>query len=390
MLAADSSTDSVTELIDLERDAEDDHVVGGWDDSPPTISPPPQQQDPLQESPKKPSQTKRPSPLDEIVFIDDDDEPIEPAAETFTAASPHQTSTCDDRTEPPPSPKQRTSPRKNATKKPGTYRTDPGSDDDCVMLSSDDDQEGGAGAPTKPRKRKSEDAISLPSSSSASSLSSLTSPQDNTDAAGKCSNCRQHLANVKQCPRLQASVRSEKEALAHPNIAIEGFASSEEKPQALLTHYALHDRDGHMVSLTWGLMEAKKQIFISGHIKSVQSDAPFDKSGGVCFVNAGPITEYWMTGRQFKSINIIWATFFVDFLGHFGTQCSLCTYAFQLDSWEILGEFFGYFLTLMNCHPGYEERENIVVGVSTDLAEYYLKKPLDEYEPLMLELYQQG
>ena len=30
MLAADSSTDSVTELIDLERDAEDDHVVGGW------------------------------------------------------------------------------------------------------------------------------------------------------------------------------------------------------------------------------------------------------------------------------------------------------------------------------------------------------------------------
>ena len=39
---------------------------------------------------------------------------------------------------------------------------------------------------------------------------------------------------------------------------------------------------------------------------------------------------------------------------------------------------------------GYEERENIVVGVSTELAEYYLKKPLDEYEPLMLELYQQG
>ena len=38
---------------------------------------------------------------------------------------------------------------------------------------------------------------------------------------------------------------------------------------------------------------------------------------------------------------------------------------------------------------GYEERENIVVGVSTELAEYYLKKPLDEYEPLMLELYQQ-
>ena len=95
MLAADSSTDSVTELIDLERDAEDDHVVGGWDDSPPTISPPPQHQDPLQESPKKPSQTKRPSPLDEIVFIDDDDEPIEPAAETFTAASPQGGSSID-------------------------------------------------------------------------------------------------------------------------------------------------------------------------------------------------------------------------------------------------------------------------------------------------------
>ena len=63
-------------------------------------------------------------------------------------------------------------------------------------------------------------------------------------------------------------------------------------PQALLTHYALHDKDGHMVSLTWGLMEAKKQIYISGHIKSVQSDSPFDKSGGVCFVDAGPITEY--------------------------------------------------------------------------------------------------
>ena len=38
-------------------------------------------------------------------------------------------------------------------------------------------------------------------------------------------------------------VRSEKEALRHPNIAIEGFSSSsEEKPQALLTHYVLHDR----------------------------------------------------------------------------------------------------------------------------------------------------
>ena len=69
--------------------------------------------------------------------------------------------------------------------------------------------------------------------------------------------------------------------------------------QALLTHYALHDKDGHMVSLTWGLMEAKKQIYISGHIKSVQSDSPFDKSGGVCFVDAGPITEYMLTLSQF-------------------------------------------------------------------------------------------
>ena len=70
-------------------------------------------------------------------------------------------------------------------------------------------------------------------------------------------------------------------------------------PQALLTHYALHDKDGHMVSLTWGLMEAKKQIYISGHIKSVQSDSPFDKSGGVCFVDAGPITEYCSNLSQF-------------------------------------------------------------------------------------------
>ena len=79
------------------------------------------------------------------------------------------------------------------------------------------------------------------------------------------------------------------------------FVLSISMPQALLTHYALHDKDGHMVSLTWGLMEAKKQIYISGHIKSVQSDSPFDKSGGVCFVDVGPITEYWMTGRQFKA-----------------------------------------------------------------------------------------
>ena len=80
------------------------------------------------------------------------------------------------------------------------------------------------------RKRKSEDAAaSLPSSSSASSLASLASPI--TDASGKCVNCKQHLANVKLCPKLESSVRSEKEALGHPNIAIEGFASTEEKPQ---------------------------------------------------------------------------------------------------------------------------------------------------------------
>ena len=220
----------------------------------------------------------------------------------------------------PSTPEQRTSPRKSATKKPE-------SDDDCIMLSSDDEEDEGT---TKPRKRKSEDAASLPSSSTASALASLASPI--TEASGKCVNCKQHLANVKHCPKLESSVRSEKEALAHPNVAIEGFASTEEKPQALLTHYALHDKDGHMMSLTRGLME--KQIYISGHIKSVQSDSPFGKSGGVCVVDAGPITGYWMTG--------------------------------------------------------YEERENIVVGVSTELAEYYLKKPLDEYEPLILELYQQG
>ena len=80
------------------------------------------------------------------------------------------------------------------------------------------------------RKRKSEDAASLPSSSSASSLASLASSPI-TDASGKCVNCKQHLANVKHCPKLESSVRSEKEALGHPNIAIEGFASTEEKPQ---------------------------------------------------------------------------------------------------------------------------------------------------------------
>ena len=58
-----------------------------------------------------------------------------------------------------------------------------------------------------------------------------------------------------------------------------------------------------MVSLTWGLMEAKKQIYISGHIKSVQSDSPFDKSGGVCFVDAGPITEYGSNLSQFRRGN---------------------------------------------------------------------------------------
>ena len=110
-----------------------------------------------------------------------------------------------------------------------------------------------------------------------------------------------------------------------------------------------------MVSLTWGLMEAKKQIYISGHIKSVQSDSPFDKSGGVCFVDAGPITEY---------------VYFI-LLVNFGGKFKICIHC-------------RYWMT------GYEERENIVVGVSTELAEYYLKKPLDEYEPLMLELYQQG
>ena len=41
-LAADSSTDSVTELIDLEAD---EPVVGGWD--PPTNSPPPKHPDPI-------------------------------------------------------------------------------------------------------------------------------------------------------------------------------------------------------------------------------------------------------------------------------------------------------------------------------------------------------
>ena len=41
-LAADSSTDSVTELIDLEAD---EPVVGGWD--PPTNSPPPKHPEPI-------------------------------------------------------------------------------------------------------------------------------------------------------------------------------------------------------------------------------------------------------------------------------------------------------------------------------------------------------
>ena len=166
-LAADSSTDSVTELIDLEA-----------------------------------------SDTAETPFAAAASSPLLTTQKNSTSKDPS-----------PSTPGQRTSPRKSATKKPE-------SDDDCIMLSSDDEEDEGT---TKPRKRKSEDAASLPSSSTASALASLASPI--TEASGKCVNCKQHLANVKHCPKLESSVRSEKEALGHPNIAIEGFASTEEKPQ---------------------------------------------------------------------------------------------------------------------------------------------------------------
>jgi hypothetical protein len=216
-------------------------------------------------------------------------------------------------------PAKRSSPRKGAQKKAGIYTMT----DDFEIISVDDDLD-----------YLDDDEAFRAKRSKTQSPSSNNCPltSGTTDPTRKCRHCRQRLVGIQVCPKFPpaAASTSEEEALRHPNIYVEGASGTEDKHQALITHYALHDREGHLVNLTWGLVEEGKTVYFSGYVKGVFDGDPNTTENGVAVARGGPVTQFWSTG--------------------------------------------------------YEEGEQHVIGISTDRADYYLKKPCDEYWPLIQEL----
>ena len=122
---------------------------------------------------------------------------------------------------------------------------------------------------------------------------------------------------------------SEEKALQHPRIRVEG-STEEDLQQALITKFVLHDRDGHLVNLTWGLIEEGKTVYFSGYIKGVFDGKPHSTDNGVPVIMGGPVQEFWSTG--------------------------------------------------------FEAGEQPVIGITTKQADYYLKEPHNTYKPLIQEL----
>nr|ALB00264.1 DNA (cytosine-5)-methyltransferase [Tigriopus japonicus] len=151
-------------------------------------------------------------------------------------------------------------------------------------------------------------------------------PSQSSSTTKNCPECHGRSDQVQWASPCHEVAVGEAEAIRDKLIAVEG--SERDRPQAFLADFSVMDTRGHLVSFWDGLVDRGRKLYMNGLIKSVFSDP--DSVLGVYVRQAGPIVQWWTTG--------------------------------------------------------FNKGENVVIGVSTDWADYHLQLPSLEYARIMKNL----
>ncbi len=147
----------------------------------------------------------------------------------------------------------------------------------------------------------------------------------------KCHHCRQPIDDPDKLTFYEGhpeGAKMEVEALFDDTLTVEYIEGEalDERNDYRLTGFTFYDREGHVVPFGSGLVERNAELLFSGYVKPVYDDNP-SLDGGVAVFDGGPINEWWTTG--------------------------------------------------------FDGGERHLIGVSTELAHYYLTAPSDAYAPFM-------
>lgn len=107
-----------------------------------------------------------------------------------------------------------------------------------------------------------------------------------------------------------------------------------EETTAFLTNFCFYDGRDHLVPLEGGVIESGKDVYFDGVLNAAHCPEPEKADGGILVKKGGPVRQWWITGMQ---------------KGH-----------------------------------------NVVIGISTDMGDIYLKLPMDEYFKLMKDLWEKA
>uniref|UniRef100_T1JNW9 Cytosine-specific methyltransferase n=1 Tax=Strigamia maritima TaxID=126957 RepID=T1JNW9_STRMM len=149
--------------------------------------------------------------------------------------------------------------------------------------------------------------------------------------ASRCPNCLQFLDDNLVSLTVREDAVYETDILSDPNLNVDighGAVCYDEtsKPEYKMVDFAVYDDEMHLCPFDSGLIQNGHVLYLSGCAKPIFSDDP-SSEGGVYVSSIGPITEWW--------------------------------------SW------------------GYDGGSAVVIGISSEFADYYLVEPSASYAPFM-------
>ncbi|CAB4065192.1 DNMT1 [Lepeophtheirus salmonis] len=97
---------------------------------------------------------------------------------------------------------------------------------------------------------------------------------------------------------------SQKEETAIENSSIRVDLGDDHLPQFRITSFSFYDRENHLVSLDSGIIEKNEELYMSGYLKIITCDDPSEKEG-IPVYDIGPIRQWWNGGFDGGSKNII-------------------------------------------------------------------------------------
>ena len=115
----------------------------------------------------------------------------------------------------------------------------------------------------------------------------------------RCNTCRQNLNNpdLVMYENHPDGAREEFEVLFDPKIFMESSDAMdhESKPSYNVVGFTVYDKEGHVVRFDTDLIEKGKSIYMSGYAKAIYDQDP-GIEGGLPFKDVGPLVSWWSAG----------------------------------------------------------------------------------------------